>query len=180
MCPELGRWSTVGGLGVMVNELSEGLAQLGEKISVVSPYYDRNRKGQQNYLEQDKEGNFKFIFSVEVFVGGVKYVCGVHKGCVKNVDLYFIHNFDMFPHIYADGDSQFTLKQMAVFAKATLELYCQLKKIPQLVVTNDWFTGLVSAYAKNKNFSNVFDNTKFFHIIHNLDKEYEGRLYISP
>lgn len=27
--PELGRWSTVGGLGVMVDELSIGLAQLG-------------------------------------------------------------------------------------------------------------------------------------------------------
>lgn len=27
--PELGRWSTVGGLGVMVDELSVGLAQLG-------------------------------------------------------------------------------------------------------------------------------------------------------
>ncbi len=27
--PELGRWSTVGGLGVMVDELSYGLALLG-------------------------------------------------------------------------------------------------------------------------------------------------------
>ena len=27
--PELGRWSTVGGLGVMVDELSIGLADLG-------------------------------------------------------------------------------------------------------------------------------------------------------
>jgi starch synthase len=27
--PELGRWSTVGGLGVMVDELSVGLANLG-------------------------------------------------------------------------------------------------------------------------------------------------------
>ena len=28
--PELGRWSTVGGLGVMVDELSVGLADLGQ------------------------------------------------------------------------------------------------------------------------------------------------------
>ena len=42
---ELGRWSTAGGLGVMVNELSEGLASLGEDVVVISPYYDRNRKG---------------------------------------------------------------------------------------------------------------------------------------
>jgi hypothetical protein len=56
-------------------------------------------------LEQDKECNFSFILTLEVFVGGVKYKCGVHKGTVKNVDLYFIHNFDVFPYIYADGDS---------------------------------------------------------------------------
>ena len=48
--PELGRWSTVGGLGVMVDELSIGLAQLGEDVTCVSPYYDKNRKGETNYL----------------------------------------------------------------------------------------------------------------------------------
>lgn len=44
--PELGRWSTVGGLGVMVDELSIGLVNLGQKVTVISPYYERNRKGQ--------------------------------------------------------------------------------------------------------------------------------------
>ena len=48
--PELGRWSTVGGLGVMVDELSIGLANLGQEVVVISPYYDRNRKGVTGYL----------------------------------------------------------------------------------------------------------------------------------
>ena len=43
--PELGRWSTVGGLGVMVDELSVGMADLGQEVIVISPYYERNRKG---------------------------------------------------------------------------------------------------------------------------------------
>lgn len=43
--PELGRWSTVGGLGVMVDELSIGLAEMGQDVWVISPYYERNRKG---------------------------------------------------------------------------------------------------------------------------------------
>ena len=43
--PELGRWSTVGGLGVMVDELAIGLAKLGQQVTVISPYYERNRKG---------------------------------------------------------------------------------------------------------------------------------------
>jgi len=37
--PELGKWSTVGGLGVMIDELSVGMAELGQEIIVISPYY---------------------------------------------------------------------------------------------------------------------------------------------
>ena len=48
--PELGRWSTVGGLGVMVDELSVSLAQLGENVICISPYYEKNRKGETGYL----------------------------------------------------------------------------------------------------------------------------------
>ncbi len=35
----------------------------------------------------------------------------------------------------------------------------------------------MSAYAKNFHFGTVFNNTKFFHIVHNLDPSYEGRLF---
>ena len=48
--PELGKWSTVGGLGVMVDELSVGLAELGQDVYVISPYYERNKKGATGYL----------------------------------------------------------------------------------------------------------------------------------
>ena len=51
--PELGRWSTVGGLGVMVDELTRGLASLGVDVTVISPYYERNRAGQSGYLAKD-------------------------------------------------------------------------------------------------------------------------------
>jgi len=42
--PELGKWSTVGGLGVMVDELSVGLAELGADVVCISPYYNVDRK----------------------------------------------------------------------------------------------------------------------------------------
>lgn len=54
--PELGRWSTVGGLGVMVDELTLGLAKLGQEVIVISPYYDRNRQGRTGYLSNDPSG----------------------------------------------------------------------------------------------------------------------------
>jgi len=48
--PELGKYSTVGGLGVMVDELSVGIAELGQEVYVISPYYERNRKGLTGYI----------------------------------------------------------------------------------------------------------------------------------
>ena len=54
--PELGRWSTVGGLGVMVDEVATGLVKLGQQVTVISPYYERNRKGQTGYLASDPAG----------------------------------------------------------------------------------------------------------------------------
>jgi len=46
-----------------------------------------------------------------------------------------------------------------------------------LIITNDWFTGLTAAYGKYGAFGDVFNNTKFLHILHNLQETYEGRLY---
>jgi starch synthase len=32
---------------------------------------------------------------------------------------------------------------MTLYAQGTLELLCQVKLIPDLIVTNDWFSGLI-------------------------------------
>ena len=45
MCPELGKWTTTGGLGVMVDELTQELAKMNEEVMVITPYYERNKKG---------------------------------------------------------------------------------------------------------------------------------------
>lgn len=61
-----------------------------------------------------------------------------------------------------------------------MELLCYIKCVPSVVVTNDWFTGLVPAYVKNGHFSDTFKETKFFHVVHNLEPIYEGRIYLQP
>ena len=61
-----------------------------------------------------------------------------------------------------------------------MEILCHINEIPSLVVTNDWFTGLVPAYVKHGHFGDTFKGTKFFHIVHNLAPTYEGRLYPQP
>ncbi|PFH35371.1 hypothetical protein BESB_062580 [Besnoitia besnoiti] len=176
--PELGRWSTVGGLGVMVDELSTTLAtELGQEVWVVSPYYDRNRKGEQNYLARD--GIFH-AFNVTVNVGGESITLGVHTGSVvPGVKLFFLHCASVFPHIYPDVYGLEQIRFIVTFAKATLEIFCHLRQIPPLVITNDWPTCLIPAYAKRRFFGSVYDSTTFYHIIHNLDSTYEGRIYLN-
>ena len=99
--PELGRWSTVGGLGVMVDELSIGLADLGQEVIVISPYYERNRKGQTGYLSQDPAG---IHYKDNIHVGiGPGFTLGVHEGVVKGVKVVFLHNGDVFPCPYPDA-----------------------------------------------------------------------------
>jgi len=47
-------------------------------------------------------------------------------------------------------------------------------------VTNDWFTGLIPAYAKVGHFGETFKGSTFLHICHNLQETYEGRIWLQP
>jgi hypothetical protein len=176
--PEIGRWSTVGGLGVMVDELTIGLADLGQEIIVISPYYHRNRKGKDGYLADDP-ANIKYVDNITVDIGH-GFTLGVHEGMVSGVKQVFLHNGDIFPSPYPDAQPGYIVQQIAVFGKACLEYMCQRQIIPAICMTNDWFTGLVAGYAKVGHFGDTFKGTLFMHICHNLQETYEGRIYLSP
>jgi starch synthase len=124
-------------------------------VWIISPYYERNRKGETGYLAKDPAGiNYKMNISVTIGTG--IYTLGVHQGIVNNVNVVFIHNSDIFPVPYPDSNAEDTVKQLAIFAKSCLEFCCKKEIIPALCVTNDWFTGLVPAYAKAKAFGDTF------------------------
>ena len=63
--------------------------------------------------------------------------------------------------------------------KASLELLCNQKMIPSIIVTNDWYTGLTAGYGKGSHFGEAFKQTTFFHICHNLETAYQGRIYTN-
>lgn len=176
--PELGRWSTVGGLGVMVDELSVGLRALGQEVVVISPYYDRNRKGVTGYLAKDPAG-FQYVDNLTV-VADDKYTIGVHEGEVSGVKLVFLHHAEIFPKPYPDITASEQVRTLAVFGKACLEYCCKREIIPSVCVTNDWFTGFIPGYAKTGAFGPTFKGTTFMHICHNLQESYEGRIYPQP
>lgn len=104
----------------------------------------------------------------------------MHYGRIGGIDYYFLHNPFLFPQAYAGEDPLYVMRQLVFFAKGVLENFCKVKVFPSLLVTNDWFCGLVPAYVKMGKFGGVFTGTKFMHIVHNLDSTYEGRLYPKP
>jgi starch synthase len=110
-----------------------------------------------------------------------RYEFGVHYGTGNGgIKYYFLHNANLFPRPYPDFGPAQTVREIASFAKASLQLLCDLQIIPSIILTNDWFTGLTPAYAKNGSFGDTFRGTTFMHICHNLEPTYEGRLYPSP
>ena len=163
----------------MVDELSQGLRSIGQEIIMISPYYNQNRKGQTDYLHNDPF-NIHHIRNVSINLDA-NYCFGVHHGVGNDgIKYYFLHNARLFPRPYPDFGPADTIREIACFAKASLQLLCDLGTIPAIVLTNDWFTGLVAAYARNGSFGDTFKGTTFMHICHNLEPTYEGRLYPSP
>lgn len=90
-------------------------------------------------------------------IGNEIFPIGVHEGYVNNVQIFFLHNPVLFPSSNVEGDAIYTLKQIVLLAKASLEVLCKKKIVPSIIISNDWFTGLIPAYAKKKMFGDFFD-----------------------
>lgn len=175
---EIGRWSTVGGVGVMIDELTQGLKAFGQDIYIISPYYEKNKKGESGYLNNDPF-NINYMKNVSVNLDQ-NYECGVHHGEGNGgIHYYFLHNAEIFPKTYPNFNQYETIREISLMAKASLQLLCDLKVIPSIIVTSDWFTGLAAAFARSGQFGETFNGTKFVHICHNLQEFYEGRIYLE-
>lgn len=173
---ELGRFSTAGGLGVMVDELTKGLAGLGLEVYVISPYYTVNRKNRKDYLGD----GIKWTRNIKVDIGSQILECGVFEGVEHGVNLIFLERGDYFPKVYADpGGARKHLETVVLMSLGSLEACCQKHLCPSVIVTNDWLPSMAAGYRDF--FGDFFQETCFFHLIHNLgDAAYEGRVYPSP
>ena len=83
---------------------------------VISPYYDRNRKGETGYLAKDPAG-FAYSRNITVKAGNATFTLGVHCGVVNKVKLAFLHHAELYPFAYPDGNASVILRQIVVFCK---------------------------------------------------------------
>lgn len=71
----------------------------------------------------------------------------------------FLHNAEIFPKPYPELKAHEQVRVLTVFGKACLEYCCRRAMIPSVCITNDWFTGLIPAYAKTGHFGQTFAGT---------------------
>jgi glycogen synthase len=179
--PELSPWIKIGGISVMIDELATGFVDLGEDIVVIVPYFE-HKKNTGEYIKLDPKGEFgiKYLYNISVKLGEIHEVFGIHYGCIKGMKVYFIHHSVHFFEPYPGHDNISRLKSSTFFSKAALQLLCSVEIIPEVIITNDWFTAFTPGYARDEtHFGSIFRNTSFLHIFHNLDISYEGRFYVN-
>ncbi|KAL0215909.1 hypothetical protein P9112_008093 [Eukaryota sp. TZLM1-RC] len=185
---ELGKWSTIGGLGVMVFELSRKFAKQGEKVVVISPYYHYNKYFETDYLKKDGiryKNNFTFKLDTDV-------TFGVHYGVIDGVYYYFLHNQSLFNYPYEFENDIHKFKACCALSKGSLELLTQTHLFPSdlvpylqrsiCIVTNDWMPAPLAAFYRYDSVKLKFNagtKIKIFHLVHNISAGYEGFMYIS-
>jgi starch synthase len=172
--PEIAPWSKIGGVAVMVDALVQDLAAMGLEIHVISPYYNRNRDGKTDYLKDD---GILFDSLIDTHIGPTPVRVGLHYTFRNKVHYYFLHHADHFPYPYAADYPMQQLNGVILLAKASLEVLCQKKILPMMIVSHDWPAGLLAPYVKMGYFGSSFRGATTFHVIHNLEEGYQGRIW---
>jgi starch synthase len=140
-----------GGLGDISYSLPKALKKSGVDARVVLPKYSA--------IPEEYKKKMKHIGHKWINFAGKQVYLGVETLTLDGVTYYFIDNEDYFKRekIYGEYDD---CERFGFFSKAALESIDITEFYPDIVHTNDWHTGPVSAYL-NKGIKNVYT-------IHNL------------
>ena len=156
-----------GGLGDVMGALPKSLIKLGVDVRVVIPKY-------KNIKDEFKQ-KLQFIKWFTVPVGWRNQYCGVFQYQYKGVTYYFIDNEyyfkrDVEQSIYGHGDDA---ERFVFFTNAVLKSIDKLGFYPDVININDWHTGMLPLYLKEK-YAHLpkYSHIKTMYTIHNL--QYQG------
>ena len=168
--PDIGMYPCENKIGEIISDLSKGLTELGLDIIIISPYYHCYN------LKKYPFNNFSKINQISIQLD-VNYNFDIYLGEKNGFQYYFIYNPNLFkiPHPSLTGVE--TIREISCFSKASLQLLVDLNLIPEVIITNDAYTGFVPAYARNNSFKEIFQNTKLVHLCNDLENQ--GKIYLS-
>lgn len=167
--PEAAPFAKTGGLADVAGALPVALKALGCNVTLILPLY-RDVRASNARLESA-------VFEVSVPVGGRLIKAGGVRGDLDDVDVFFIECDEFFDRtrLYGTDDRDYfdNLERFSFFSRAALEVIKTGHIKADIIHSNDWQTGLVSAYLKDIYAKDPhFSNTASVFTIHNI--AYQG------
>ena len=162
---ECAPYSKSGGLADVAFSLPPALKEAGNKLEIITPYY----KCVKDRFAEDVE----FVTSTRVRLGNAELYCGLLKGKLHGVPVWFIDNEDLFyrDRLYGYDDDKF---RFAWFSKAVVDVLDELDFVPEILHCNDWETALSIIYLKDKMAERVdYRTIRTVYTIHNI--AYQGQ-----
>jgi starch synthase len=145
---EMHPFATSGGLAEVVGSLSEALARLGHRITVVLPRYARTTLPASSHRSEPAVDGQTIID----FGARQQTVSFREHPVSRGVTAVFVEAPDLYDRdeLYGTGDTDYpdNAFRFAVLSRAALEYLRARGERPTVIHAHDWQTGLVPAYQK--------------------------------
>ena len=168
---EIAPFAKTGGLADVGGALPRALSDLGCKVHLVMPFYNR-------YLEE-LNTEAPLVENLPVTFGSQVVSADVYQGKLTDaIDIYFIRRDEFFDRTYLygtpRGDYFDNFHRFTYFCRAALALWPAVQIQPDVVHCHDWQCGLIPAYLKFLyGDEDYWAETVSMFTIHNL--AYQGR-----
>ncbi|MBR3351616.1 MAG: glycogen/starch synthase [Erysipelotrichaceae bacterium] len=162
---ECAPFSKSGGLADVAFSLPPALQKLGNELVIITPYY---KCVKDRFADQ-----IEFVRDVKVGLGNASLYCGLLKGELSGVPVWFIDNEDLFNRdkLYGYDDDKF---RFAWFSKAVIDVLDYIDFMPDIIHCNDWESALAVIYLKDDQARRTkYGNIRTVFTIHNI--AYQGQ-----
>ena len=166
---ECAPYSKSGGLADVAFSLPPALLQEGNEIEIITPYY--------KCVRERYEPELQYITNMYVTLGNATLYCGLFRGVLSGVPVWFIDNQSLFERdrLYGYDDDKF---RFAWFSKAVIDVLQHIDFVPDILHCNDWESALSIIYLKDDQAVRPdYRNIKTVFTIHNI--AYQGQFGVN-
>lgn len=144
-----------GGLGDVAYSLPKALKKEKIDVRVIMPKYGN--------IPEKYRNEMKHLGDKQIWVAHHNEYVGIDSYELEGVTYYFVDNERYFKRdkVYGEGDD---CERFTFFAKAVVETFYITGFEPDIIHCNDWHTGLVPIYLKERGLNDI----KTIFTIHNL------------
>ena len=162
---ECAPYSKSGGLADVAFSLPPALKNIGNDIEIITPYY--------KCVKDRFSSEIEYVTNITVYLGDRGLYCGLLKGELSGVPVWFIDNEELFYRdtLYGYDDDKF---RFAWFSKAVIDVLDYIDFEPEILHCNDWESALSVIYLKDDQAKRTkYRNLRTVFTIHNI--AYQGQ-----